>query len=387
MKKKAFALWAAVSLCLVPLAPAAAETRQAVIVLEGMEEAIEETLFRSPQGFSFWYPPDRLEVYNGSIGVMEGAIVTGLYSDDSMILSAITEEEAAEYAGDSGTDIVMQSASSRVQMDVYREEENGRIYFLTVIGENGQYVSAVGEYSLESSEGNAKFFQRVLDNVSLTGTVSEAGSPDSSGQDGFYDTAMLKQIPGRWTAEDEDAGYEAALALEDGGNMSLRFRAADGKTEYTYLGTWTFELIPDYGGRLELLFASTDAPSHAGNGYSAECTYTAYTESWVENDTQITYLILTPPEDGNAVSPFAEVLDYDDIALHREQGPNMRVVNCRSFVSLREQRSASSKRLAKVPLGALVLAFPEAGEQGGFIYCVYQGQEGFILSEYLQPVE
>ena len=65
----------------------------------------------------------------------------------------------------------------------------------------------------------------------------------------------------------------------------------------------------------------------------------------------------------------------------------MKVVNCSSYVSLRAKRSKSAKRLAKIPLGAKVIAFPEAGEEKGFLWCLYQGTYGYILKEYLQPVE
>jgi hypothetical protein len=138
---------------------------------------------------------------------------------------------------------------------------------------------------------------------------------------------------------------------------------------------------------MTLLFTSTDNPSRAGSDYRVECAYEAYTESWVENDTRITCLILNPPIRCSGVSPFEEVYGEDGAALVREQGPNMRVVKCKEFVSLREERSTSARRLAKVPLGALVLAFPEYGEENGFIYCVYHDEEGYILAEYLQPVE
>ena len=65
----------------------------------------------------------------------------------------------------------------------------------------------------------------------------------------------------------------------------------------------------------------------------------------------------------------------------------MRVVNCKNFVSLRAKPAASSARLAKVPLGALVLALPGAEEQNGFVWCTYRDEYGYILAEYLQPVE
>ena len=89
----------------------------------------------------------------------------------------------------------------------------------------------------------------------------------------------------------------------------------------------------------------------------------------------------------SGVSPFEAYYGDPIPALHRDRGPNMRVVNCKEFVSLRETRSTSAPRLMKVPLGAKVLAFPEYGDAKGFIYCVYQGEEGYILKDYLQLIE
>ena len=371
MEKKAWTGFLLATLCLLLIFPAAeAETRQSVIALEGMEEAIEETLYESPFGFSFWYAKDRLEAYPGNIGVTEGVIVAALYSDDYMLLSMTDEEDAVEYAEDFDVDIVEESAASRVQMDVYRELEDGQYYFLTLIAENGKYFCAIGQYAEESAEGNAKFLQRVLDSVTL---VSD------------YDMEFLKELPGRWAEEYEGAG--AVLTLEENGEMSLYCYSTDGTYAYSFRGTWAYEPVPPYSSQLRLRFTSTDNPSRAGSEYSVECVYAAYTESWVENDTEITYLILNPPISCSGVSPFEEIYGDDGAALHRERGPNMRVVKCKEFVSLRETRSTSAKRLAKVPLGALVLAYPEYGEENGFIFCVYHGQEGYILSEYLKPTE
>ena len=59
----------------------------------------------------------------------------------------------------------------------------------------------------------------------------------------------------------------------------------------------------------------------------------------------------------------------------------MRVYNCQEWVSLREDPSTSSKRLAKVHYGELVtdcVAFDD------FIQCDYNGKTGYILQKYLQ---
>ena len=189
--KKTMVRWLLVLLCLAWLAPAGAETRQAVIALEGTEETLQETRLANPDGFSVWYAPDRLEAYNGSSGNMDGIIVCALYSDDHMILSMMTEEDAVEYAEESGTDIVKESADARVLTDVYRDLENGRYYFLTMIAEKGKYLRAVGDYSQEAAEGNGKLLQHVLESVSFS--AEETGEDP---EEGFLDTEMEKMIPG-----------------------------------------------------------------------------------------------------------------------------------------------------------------------------------------------
>lgn len=58
------------------------------------------------------------------------------------------------------------------------------------------------------------------------------------------------------------------------------------------------------------------------------------------------------------------------------------VLNCDSWVSLREQPDTSSKRLAKVPLGDTVDAYDYYIDPT-FHVCIYKGQIGFILADYL----
>ena len=370
MKKAADRLLSAMLCLMLVLPAAAAETRQGTISLEGMEETIEETLFSSPFGFTFWYANELLEAYQGETEGLEGVVVAALRSDDRMVLSAIPEKDAGEYADKLGVNVKELSESSRVQMDVYREMENGTYHFMTLIAENGQYLSAVGEYSEESAEGNAKYFQKVLESVTL---MSE------------YELDFFRELPGEWVMEYEGAG--AVLTLEENGDMSLYCYSLDGAFAYTHRGTWSYEPVPQYSGKLTLHFTSTDDPERQENGYSVECAYSAYSEAWAENDSWFTYLILNPSVYSSGVTPFEELFGSDDAAMYRERKPNMRVVRCSSFVSLRESRSTSSKRILKVPLGALVLAFPEVGEENGFLYCLYHGEEGFILKEYLQPIE
>lgn len=156
-------------LCLLFLPPnAVAETRKGVIWLEGMEETIEETLFESPDGFSFWYASDMLEADFGSKDDVEGIIVSNPYSYDYMLLYVISEEEAAQYAVDLDENIAEQSAVSRVQAEVYCELQDGTYNFLTLIAEDGRYLCAIGAYSEEAAEGTARYFQLVLDSLAFT---------------------------------------------------------------------------------------------------------------------------------------------------------------------------------------------------------------------------
>lgn len=64
-----------------------------------------------------------------------------------------------------------------------------------------------------------------------------------------------------------------------------------------------------------------------------------------------------------------------------KNGTVRRVVNCQSYISLREAPSVKSDRLAKIPLGAYVTSFGSNGD--GMEYVCYDGQYGYALSKYL----
>lgn len=168
MKKKTLAgLLSAMLLFLPILCGAQAETREGVIVREGEQETIEETLFETLRGFSFWYASEWLDAYYDEKDDIDGVVVESLYSDDYMVLTMISEWEAREYTGELNGDIAVLSAESRVQTDAYRELKDGQYHFLTLIAEDGLYFRASGRYSAEAAEGNARLFQRVLDSVSF----------------------------------------------------------------------------------------------------------------------------------------------------------------------------------------------------------------------------
>lgn len=66
---------------------------------------------------------------------------------------------------------------------------------------------------------------------------------------------------------------------------------------------------------------------------------------------------------------------------------NMQVVNCNEWVSLREVPGSGGKRLAKVPLGAVVTEAEWVPLYDQYVYCRFGGQWGYVLSKYLRPEE
>ncbi|MBO4368274.1 MAG: hypothetical protein J5859_06140 [Clostridia bacterium] len=257
MIKKTLAGLILASLCLLLLLPAAfSETREGVIALEGEEEIIEETLFESPLGFSFWYANETLEAYYGEADNIEGVVVATLYSDDYMVLSMITEEEAAEYTEDLDEDIAEQSAAARVQTELYCELEAGRYCFCTLIAENGQYFRAVGEYAEEAAEGNAKYFRRVLDSVTFSSGClirAEWGEPSSDEED-TAEVILTALEPVRnvvllsLTWEDFTVSWEPCAAL---GDLSAQQSVS---VDLEFIGD-----MPDNG----ILYTDKDGITHA----------------------------------------------------------------------------------------------------------------------------
>lgn len=55
----------------------------------------------------------------------------------------------------------------------------------------------------------------------------------------------------------------------------------------------------------------------------------------------------------------------------------MQVVNCKEWVSLREEPSTSSDWIVRVPLGDVVDAL---NYEGDFMFCTYHGESGYILA-------
>lgn len=171
------------SLCLLmalgALGGSIAEKRPSVIMLEGMEVPLEETLYRSPAGFSFWYPEEDFKAYPGKVGRIQGVIVLNPYSDDYMILSTVTKKEAEKLLRDARRDAAMLSSPSRIQEELGQKIKKSRVSFCTLIAENGLFLRADGEYFLEAAEGTAKYFDHILNSVTLFPPESEGSAPQT----------------------------------------------------------------------------------------------------------------------------------------------------------------------------------------------------------------
>lgn len=173
MKTNILALMLAFALFFIPTLSAAAETREGVIYLEGAEEIIEETLLESGDGFSFWYANEQLEAYEGEADGYAGAVVVNPWSNDYMILSSISEDEAKELMEIYGVSFPEGSYEAPAQIELYCELEDWHYSFCVLIAENGRYVRAAGQYSQEAAEGTAKYFQLALDSVAFTNAGRE----------------------------------------------------------------------------------------------------------------------------------------------------------------------------------------------------------------------
>ena len=162
MIRKVLTVCLLVALCLTQMLPAFAETREGVILLEGMEETISETLYVSPQGFSFWYADEVLEASQGEeAGEYSATLVKTILSDDNMVLIVIGEEQAQSFADEHGIDLTAGAGL----WDLYEEAVGSKVLFCVLIADCGHYLIAAGEYAQEAAEGNAKYFRRVLDSV------------------------------------------------------------------------------------------------------------------------------------------------------------------------------------------------------------------------------
>lgn len=62
-------------------------------------------------------------------------------------------------------------------------------------------------------------------------------------------------------------------------------------------------------------------------------------------------------------------------------GTTLYVVNCEEYVSLRARPDTGAEALARIPLGAAVTGYGDAGN--GFSEVAYQGLTGYVLSSYL----
>lgn len=224
----------------------------------------------------------------------------------------------------------------------------------------------------------------------LPAALAEAPADDAALTDA--DRQFIQELPGVWDfsnvvqQEEGDPIPLANLTLAADGKASLYCLGKDGEYAYTCEGEWAYEPVPEQHGQLKLLFTKTDDPAAPEGEYRLECVYSAYMESWANGNTIVSYLMLEN-QLSESTSPIQALYGQNYAVFNRTQEPNMKVINCKEYVSLREEASSESPRLASVPLGAKVLAFPAVEGENEFIRCVYQGQYGYIMAEYLKAIE
>lgn len=64
-----------------------------------------------------------------------------------------------------------------------------------------------------------------------------------------------------------------------------------------------------------------------------------------------------------------------------EVGDELRVVNCKEYVTLREEASKSADALARIPLGQKIVCLED--DNGEFVRVWVDGRRGYVLRRYL----
>lgn len=67
-----------------------------------------------------------------------------------------------------------------------------------------------------------------------------------------------------------------------------------------------------------------------------------------------------------------------------EVGDEARVVNCKEYITLREDANTSASALARVPLGAEIICLED--DNGRFVCVWTEGVQGYVLRQYLEDV-
>lgn len=175
---KRILLFVLVVIMLAGTATVHAQTRECMIIIEGYEEIITETLYESPQGFRIWYPADIFAVThedgNDYIDSVDGiidmcvAIVDGRMSyeaADEMMDADIEMSIAngAEILGEIET-WTLDSGMTVKHVDIAYNDEYNPIYYLYG---SGRVFCISCHYPAEAAEGFGARIEQMISSFEL----------------------------------------------------------------------------------------------------------------------------------------------------------------------------------------------------------------------------
>lgn len=166
MKKILAILMACMLLCGAAMAETAAagDTRASVILIEGMEEEITETLYVSEQGYSLWYDAERLlptELYGHTCFAPDGMIeepAISLLIVDAEINPEDGEAFLGEAVGGYGPEAEISNPSwetleNGITIGSISAVEEGVVYRFYLIMDDVNVLCLTATYPQEAAEG------------------------------------------------------------------------------------------------------------------------------------------------------------------------------------------------------------------------------------------
>ena len=194
---------------------AAAETRERVIILEGQEETVTETLYASGLGFSFWYDADLLAVTaDGAVdeGFGEGVELTSadgsdLITLDLMLPPATGWDSAWEYLENNAEDetLIYEDLESGLELIhcmvpmASETEDLVRGIYVVTDQASGAWLGGMSFLPAEAQEGAGV---RLLE---LMRTVSFGTAPAGAPAAGDPETQSALPIRVAWAKDAMDA--------------------------------------------------------------------------------------------------------------------------------------------------------------------------------------
>lgn len=154
----------------------APQTRQTIVMMEGMEEEIQETLFDSGLGYSIWYEADRL-VPSEQYGHVTFVPVDGGEEPviSLMIVQAeIAKEQAEAFLGEAVggyeptaeiSEPVWETLENGVVIGTVDAMEEGRIDRFYLVMGGDQVLCITATYPLEAAEGFGVRFDRMVKTI------------------------------------------------------------------------------------------------------------------------------------------------------------------------------------------------------------------------------